>query len=457
MNTQQPHGELSPNDWQAPIPLGTRDVPTFPVEFLPQTLGDFAAEVAEAYQVPVDLPAVLELAVIGATIAKKVKVQVTSDWCEPVNLYAVVALPPAHRKSAVFSAVTAPLQDAERKDAETARETIAQARQERHILERALKKAEERAANANEQEHPVAMEEAIRLRKTLPEIPSLPRLLVDDVSPEKLVGLLGENGGRIALMSAEGGVFDMMAGKYSSGVPNLDVYLKAHAGDMLRVDRVNREAEFIDDPALTLGIAVQPEVLKGLVSKPGFRGRGLLGRLLFSMPPSLLGRREIRTSPVYPHTRLTYHNLIRRLHHITPISRDGRSCAHAHNLSPEALYALNNYRAAIEPELGPGGRLEHLTDWAGKLPGAIVRIAAALHCATYPEEPWARSISSEMMRQAIAIGAYFEAHALATFDFMGSDPVVQDAKAALAWLSRQNIDVISERTFIKECGGGLNK
>ena len=39
---------------------------------------------------------------------------------------------------------------------------------------------------------------------------------------------LAEQGGRIALLSDEGGVFDMMAGRYArQGILNLDVYLKA--------------------------------------------------------------------------------------------------------------------------------------------------------------------------------------------------------------------------------------
>ena len=60
----------------------------------------------------------------------------------------------------------------------------------------------------------------------------LSRLIVDDVSPERLATLLRDHGGRIAVLSAEGDIFDVMAGRYSKGgVPNLGVFLKGHAGD----------------------------------------------------------------------------------------------------------------------------------------------------------------------------------------------------------------------------------
>jgi hypothetical protein len=81
-------------------------------------------------------------------------------------------------------------------------------------------------------------------------------------------------------MSAEGDVFDLMAGRYSAKTTsNFGVYLKGHAGDPLRVDRVGRPPEFVLQPALTVGLAVQPDVIPGgLRQKPEFRGRGLLAR-----------------------------------------------------------------------------------------------------------------------------------------------------------------------------------
>ena len=90
------------------------------------------------------------------------------------------------------------------------------------------------------------------------EIPPLPRILADDVTPEACASLLVEQDGRLAVISAEGGIFDIMAGRYSGHVPVLDVWLKGHSGDPLRVDRKGREPEYVERPALTLSLMVQP-------------------------------------------------------------------------------------------------------------------------------------------------------------------------------------------------------
>ena len=94
-------------------------------------------------------------------------------------------------------------------------------------------------------------------------------------------------------------MFDQMAGRYNQAAgPNLGVYLKGHAGDLLKVDRRGRPPEYVERPCLTIGLAVQPEVLRGLASRPGFGGRGLLARFLYSLPESLVGRRQPGAPPV---------------------------------------------------------------------------------------------------------------------------------------------------------------
>ena len=44
-----------------------------------------------------------------------------------------------------------------------------------------------------------------------------PRLVADDITPEAAASLLAEQGGRLAIISAEGGIFDIIAGRYSNG------------------------------------------------------------------------------------------------------------------------------------------------------------------------------------------------------------------------------------------------
>lgn len=92
---------------------------------------------------------------------------------------------------------------------------------------------------------------------------------------------------------------------------------------------------------------------------------------------------------------------------------------------------------ATEPRFRPGaGDLAHMTDWGGKLVGAIVRIAALLHLAEHFRDGWDRPINLATFENAVLIGEYFTGHAQAAYDAIGADPAVSDARALLDWTTR---------------------
>jgi uncharacterized protein DUF3987 len=73
--------------------------------------------------------------------------------------------------------------------------------------------------------------------------------------------LLAEQGVPLAIISAEGGTFDIITGRCSGNVPHMDLWRKGHSGDPLKVDRKGCPPEYVRRPALTLGLMIQPEVL----------------------------------------------------------------------------------------------------------------------------------------------------------------------------------------------------
>jgi hypothetical protein len=230
----------------------------------------------------------------------------------------------------------------------------------------------------------------------------------------------------MAVMSPEGDVFELMAGRYSkNGAPNFAVYLKGHSGDTLRVDRIGRPPEFVKNPALTIGLTVQPDVIQGLSQHPGFRGRGLLGRFLYSLPESLLGHRDTNPPEVPGIIRAEYHkNVLALLNLPFDTDDEGKPAAHCLSLGQEPQVALSQFAAELEPKLAPLGELGSITDWAGKLVGAVVRIAGLLHMAQHlgEETPWTRPITVDTVARAILVGRYLIPHARAAYATMGADP-----------------------------------
>jgi replicative DNA helicase len=449
--------------WDPPTPFYAFDLPPFPTDALPRWQRDFVKAEATATQTPPDLAGMLTLSATAAACAKKVRISAKPGYTEPANVFTATALPPGNRKTQVFADVTAPLETWEANQAEMLGEAIAEAQTRYKILEQALQKAQSEAARAEPKDRERLAQQAVKLAHQLAatRVPVSSRLIADDVSPEHLATLLRDHGGRMAMMAPEGAVFDLMAGRYSgSGAPNFGVYLRGHAGDTLRVDRVGRPPEFISQPALTLGLAVQPDVLRGLMDKPGFRGRGLPGRFLYALPKSLLGSRDTDAPPMPPSgPKSLRRGMVTLLDLPFGIDDGGLPAPHVLRLSPEARAQIHAFEKWLEPQLAEFGALGHMTDRAGKLVGAAARIMGLLYMAAHVhnDEPWQIPIRGQTAEQAIRLTKYLIPHARAAYAETGSDPVVEQAQYVLGWLIRQDADTITKREIFEGTRGRLKR
>jgi replicative DNA helicase len=429
---------MGERSWTPPIPLGAAGaVPAFPVEVLPGWLGEYVAAVATATQTPPDLAGMLALAVLATVAAGSIEVQPRPGWHEPLCLFVAVGMDAGARKSSVFTAMTRPLAHFERQQATAALPAITETATLRRIAEQAAAHAEAAASKAPLDRAEEAQAEAVARAAEAANlhVPSVPRWLADDATPEALAGLLATYG-RIALLSPEGDVFDQMAGRYNqSAGPNLGVYLKGHAGDLLKVDRRGRPPEYVERPCLTIGLAVQPEVLRGLTDRPGFRGRGLLARFLYSLPESLVGRRQPGVPPVPSRVAERYTVELQALADslATPAGQEPTVLT----LDPAAGEVLLAFERDLEPRLAAGsGDLAQLAGWAAKLAGATCRLAGLLHLARHLRHSWARPINADTVAAAVRLAGYLVEHARAVFDLMGADQRLDDVRWLLDWIGR---------------------
>lgn len=320
------------------------------------------------------------------------------------------------------------------------------------------KKAVAAAAKASVEEAQVLALEAEEMARRIAEehVIRSPRIIADDVTPEKIVDLMQASGGRLGVFSAEAGLFDIIAGRYNErGSANLEVFLKGHSGDPLTVDRMQRASESVQSPALTLGLTVQPHVVRGLARDPALRGRGLLARILFSLPRSNVGFREIDPSPVPPEVESQYSARIKALR-LAPCSYDksGEITADLVHFTAEARERFRPFEEEVERELRPEGVLGPIADWGGKLSGAVARIAGLIAVAESDGGP---TVTPEHVERAIGIGRYLISHALAAFALMGADPALEDAKHILAWLRRDGRRVVSCRDIHQGNQGRFKK
>ncbi|MEA4955884.1 MAG: YfjI family protein [Pseudoflavonifractor sp.] len=411
-------GAVLAPEWEEPIPFETVNTPDFPTECLPGVVSSFVECLAESTQTPEEMAGILSLGVLATAFQSKYEVEITPDWREPLCLYPVAVAPPGERKSAVISALTKPIYEyeAERREAEAVE--IAQNQTERALLERALQAAQTQATK-KKGNFDAGREEALSLSAQLAEFQDKHpfRLLVDDTTPEKLVDIMDTQDGCITVASAEGGVFDSMAGRYDKGA-NFDIYLKGHAGDPITVDRIGRKPNHIKSPRLTMLLTIQPEVLSGLMNNPTMRGRGLCGRFLYVMCKSKVGRRDVSPPAIPLSVKAEYRLFVRRI-----LADPGSGII---RLSPEADEIRKQYQDYIEKKLG--NEWEFMRDWGGKLVGAMVRIAALMHAAQAQEDPTEIPISPDVMAGAASVAEFLSAHAVAAYQVMGADEQYADAK-----------------------------
>lgn len=414
--------------WETPVSFRRDPVPPFPTAALPWKLQAFVRELSRFTETAPDVAGVLALAAVAGSVAGKVIIAPKPEYHEPLNIMCFLALQPGERKSAVFRRVFSPLERHEKELQDDARGEIADVARRRDELKDGIKTLERRLAR-----DPGLADEITTARASLDALPlpSLPRLLADDATPESLAPLMAANGGRLCVASAEGGIVAILKGRYSQGAPNIDVFLKGHAGDVIRVDRRSGESIIVHNPALTVALAVQPAVLNELVNQPEFRARGLVARFLFSLPPQRAGTPNYDETAVPEPIAREYDGVLRRLLNLQLVDP-----ARVLRFDADARDTWLAFAVEVERKCAEGGELASIVDWISKLAGATARIAGLLHMGDLAEtdEPWTEPVSRATAERAIALSRYFLAHTRVALGAALPDNHTKDAEALLAWM-----------------------
>ncbi|MEN1761462.1 DUF3987 domain-containing protein [Anoxynatronum sibiricum] len=415
-------------------------LPCFPVNALPPELANYVEKLSTALQVPPDLPASLLLSILATCCAGKVRVQGVPGWIEPTNLFTLVILPPGERKSATLSALRRPVDEFEALETERLAPEIAKQQAEYRALEKVVTKRENTLAKEPNDYGALADLQQAAEKLLNFEVMKAPRLTTSDATPEKVVNLMADNGGRLAILSAEGGLIEIAAGRYSNGMSNFEYLLHGHAGDTIRVDRVGRPADIIKKPALTVGITAQPDVLKVIQKNAQFRGRGLSARFMYSLPRPMVGNRDTHPEPMPENLQRDYENMIYML--LKTLDGDV-----ALMLSPEAAEVSQRFAAWLEPKLKPEtGEYSAFADWCAKAHGAALRIAGLLHMADLKDD---YKIDAETMEKAFKIILYYTEHAKRA---LGADEQAEhdSARKAIKIIKAEGVELVTPRLLMKK-------
>lgn len=444
----------------APMVRTQKQLCEFPVDALPDKIRPYIQATAGSLQVSVDMVATFVIAIISLCVQGKYRIQVKPDWEEPVNLYAVVVMRPSERKSPTLKMVSAPVFEYMEEENERRQPDIAEYETKKKILTGQIKNISNSIAGSYKKDNSkYTMEDILEcqeeLRKLEEEGIRELKLIVDDVTPEALVSTMKENNDRIGIVSAEGGIFGTMAGRYNDHT-NIDIFLKGYSGEYYSTARIGRQGNTLKHPLITIVLAVQPQVICDIMDNKEFSGRGLLARFLYSIPNSLVGSRKYRTEPVNKALKEDYNNLIKDL-----LKTNEMDFERTIRLSEEADLQSEIYNQQIERRLTDD--LEQIEEWAGKLHGNTMRIAAIFHIVKYGWDAVNVPLEAETLAGAIKVGRYYLEHSMAAFDMMGlSDPQdVKDAKYIISRIEQnsknsnnsKNTEIITKRNAYDLCKG----
>lgn len=431
---------MSKRTWPELVPLAGVDLtpPPFPTDSLPRWLSQFVQAQSNSAQVPEDMTGMLALSALSAAVQGRISaVAESGSWIEPVTLYVAVAAPPGERKSSIFDHVTRPLKEWEDQIQDLERVIVIESQMRKIELEKAvesttlavqkagveLRKAEANAmagtdtvaaakgdldtARRQQNEARIALDMHNTLYKT--------RVIYNDLTPEAAIKHLAEQKhSAIAVMSDEGGVFDVLSGGRYNDKLNLDVWLQGHSGGRIQVDRVGRDSETVHRPILTLGLAVQPSVLRDIGKSKHMSGRGLLARFAYAVPQTLVGARQ-RGQGVPEPVRQAYHDGIRAIAsacyaldsvRLVPLAED----------ADERLMAFQYDE--LEPRLLEDvGDMSMIGGWGGKEAGLVLRLATLIAIAREQGVP--SEVELRDVEAALTFVPYLEAHAKLAFGIMG--------------------------------------
>lgn len=426
------HAQLDPVEPTDPpiIPIALGELPVIEPSVLPDWASKFVREICNAREVDVTMGTLLCLPAIASTCQRAYRLQVERSFFLPLNIYTAPSLESGERKTGIHRPIMSPLFECQKVLRKEASEKVAEVEVERSLIEQKIKKLEgEHRKSTDLAEQRALKKDIVKLTGTLPELISLPQIIMDDFTEAALGVALAANDESLLVTSDEGGLFDNLSGRHNP-TSEIDLFLKSNDGSPHMVNRTGRANLLLEQPLLSVGISPQPQVLMNLAGKPGFIERGLTARFAFAMARNSAGTRNLNPAIIRENVKMAYCNFLIEM---AALGRSYVGDPKVIKLSDEAYEVWKAFERQIEPRMAIGADLKPIKPWASKLPGMVARIAGICHCGAFVGKDADHSaVSMEQMAAAVDMGKLLIPHSLAAHALMTGGGVIT-AKEVVAY------------------------
>lgn len=390
-----------PSAWGSPEPVteeGERPPSLELPKLLPPELtwlGTYLTAVAGNIQTPIGLVAPLALACASAAASQAVIFHGRPGHIEVPSLWVAGGAAPGERKSATLHSISKPL-----------RKRMYERKYKRSDFEEWLDSPE----NLNDNDPADFWKPKRKLRGGGSRNPPPAFIsgekrgeecqIITDASTAGLIDTLSNNLGRACLLSDEGSFIDRAITRRDE---SLDPYLKPWSGEDITVKR-HRCTIHIPSPQLTIGLLVQPEVLRQLFSNRTLVQRGFTQRFLLSVPEPLPSRSYSSALEVPSELDFEWTSTLRK---IDDLPRGGNAIPRAIHLSGAGMKAYSHHADYLNEQHSRNLCHPILAEWISKAHGQLLRISGLLTLLGNPE---ATEIDTPAVMAAAQWIEYFREH-----------------------------------------------
>ena len=424
--------------WNTPVPFATHSLPGLDCAKLPPVLGNFCQGLAEELQMPRESVLANALAVVATCAQSTYIVNLYGCNTQPTNLFIMSPMRSASRKRAALKACIAPITAWEAAKARELEPRILRENIEKRITKRAIRKLNRNAEQAQIEKDENALEALVtqicELEARLKVTTVVPRLVTDTLA--RLEETVHQQNDSLSLASADDNCLDILSS--ASSRSSKELMLRAWDASPYTVDKKGKY--YCMRPRLTMTLAPRTSALEDPKKIKLLQSRGLDTRFIYLMPHNN-SRSLARGRRMPGETARAFFEKVLRL---LPASWNEPVEAITLTLSSDAELMWLDYQDKAE-------RLCHdldasMQEWTIRFASEVVgRIAALFHLISCADPKNDRTISSEQMAQALALGDLLFEHAKAAFRLMRQDTPEETAGKVLGLVTRKSWSVFSAR------------
>ena len=441
-----------------PLPEGLRPVLPFDIDYLPEAIGPWVADIAERMQCPTDFVGIAAMTALGTVIGTSVCIHPyqKDDWSEVANLWSCIIGRPGVLKSPAVQEALKPLDRLEAKAREQNKEDLKNYAVEMHI-HKIRKEAEETALKKALKDGITPDYNALRNIEE-PERPQPKKYIVQDSTYEKVGVNLASNEKGIMVHCDELVSFFKKLDD-DSHAADRNFYMKCWSGlQSYEFDRISRGMTFIPTACISLLGTTQPGSISEYVQRAVKGGNGDDGFIqrfgLFVWPDPSKEWKKVDRHPDSEARRQAHDTFIR----LDKITGDavGATPKGEHVKIPylcfdaEAQDIFDEWRAKLEKEIRSEELTPALEAHKAKYRGLIPSLALINHLADVGHGP----VGADALVRALSFSEYLESHMLRIYG-VASDFGVSAARTILKKIKAAYIqdNFTAKDVYIKHWAG----